>query len=871
MQLSSPPRGSMAASSAAETMMTPTRPGPPVPGSSMQSPAAVMSTPLGAQVTVTSPSGGEVVPATPEEPPKARPPPAAKKELRCERFSARRSRLFLAPSPSSRPIAAIPSQLQTGRNGPLTDFPRPSPSSHPDRSPLHDPDAPGALVLCTAAEAATLASRDESDTPGIAVVVDPYLAKKLRPHQREGVRWMYRALHGLSPLSSDLARAPTNENASGCLLADDMGLGKSLQSLALVWTMLRQGPRGSPTARRALLVCPASLVGSWGAEVNKWLGGIRAQAALAEGGVREAAEAYERWARGPPPNTKSSFDRWEILVTSYETLRRLAPLAAAAAPELLVCDEAHRLRNAQQGSQTLASLRMVGAPKRVLLTGTPIQNNLDEYAAVMDFACPGLVGPISDFHRRFTAPVQRGGEPGASASEVAAAKEAARELATLTSGRVLRRESSINAAHLPAKTEMVVFCRPTETQRVLYEEGAKTVRDWTSGSSGGVRGTAAALCAIGLLRQLANSVDQAVRRAKTGKTAFKRSGGDCSRASKRARVEDDERNEDDDDDNSGVMSDGDGDDDDTNLKGGDGAAEGAEDLRATLAARVPSGYLGGVEGSGKLAALKAMLAKLAADTSADGERMVIVSGFSAALDIAGALCAELGLECDRLDGKVPPDARSALVRNFNAGRGGRIMLLSCVAGGAGLNLVGANRLVLFDTSWNPAHDHQAMARVWRDGQTRPVTIYRLLAAGTVEEKVFQRQLLKHAEARAAGVGGEGNGAFHMGGSHNDGGRFTRDELSELVAFSSAETPATLAAAEWEDTKAGVDDALLRAAVDAEDAAVTAVVRLAGDGGRAKAIAEAEDAAAARPRTVKPGPKRLAFSDLLSKAKNRAGK
>ena len=142
MQLSSPPRGSMAASSAAETMMTPTRPGPPVPGSSMQSPAAVMSTPLGAQVTVTSPSGGEVVPATPEEPPKARPPPAAKKELRCERFSARRSRLFLAPSPSSRPIAAIPSQLQTGRNGPLTDFPVPPPHPTPTAALCTTPTPP---------------------------------------------------------------------------------------------------------------------------------------------------------------------------------------------------------------------------------------------------------------------------------------------------------------------------------------------------------------------------------------------------------------------------------------------------------------------------------------------------------------------------------------------------------------------------------------------------------------------------------------------------------------------------------------------------------------------------------------------------------
>ena len=133
------------------------------------------------------------------------------------------------------------------------------------------------------------------DHPGVAVVVDPFLAKKLRPHQREGVRWMWRALHGLSP---PRARARGDEKAlssralSGCLLADDMGLGKSLQSLALVWTMLRQGPRGVPTARRALLVCPASLVGSWDAETDKWLGGVRAQAALAEAGAPRG-----RWRR----------------------------------------------------------------------------------------------------------------------------------------------------------------------------------------------------------------------------------------------------------------------------------------------------------------------------------------------------------------------------------------------------------------------------------------------------------------------------------------------------------------------------------------------------------------------------------------------
>ena len=247
--------------------------------------------------------------------------------------------------------------------------------------------------------------------------------------------------------------------------------------------------------------------------------------------------------------------------------------------------------------------------------------------------------------------------------------------------------------------------------------------------------------------------------------------------------------------------------------------------------------------------------------------MVVVSGFSAALDLAAGLCAELGLATDRLDGRVPPDARSGLVRNFNAGRGGRVMLLSCVAGGAGLNLVGACRLVLFDTSWNPAHDNQAMARVWRDGQTRPVTIYRLLAAGTVEEKVFQRQLLKHREAAAAGYGGESIGGD---GGKTDVGRFTRDELSELVRFSSPAKPATLTAVGWQDSRDAVEDPLLRAAIDDDNSMITAVVRLADDGGRAKAIAAAkEEIAAAKPKAMKGGKKhRLAFQDLLSKSKNR---
>ena len=786
----------MADHTAVGAMMTPPRSKPGGGGDSADESLAspiVMATPCSIRGTE------EVVPATPEEPPMAE---------------------------------AVPTKRVTMQ------------MRHPPK-PLHDPNDPGALVLCTAAEAEALSG---DGSPGVAVVVDPYIAAKLRPHQREGVRWMYRVLHGLEPDAGP---------HTGCLLADDMGLGKSLQSIALVWTMLKQGPRGVPTAKRVLLVCPASLVGAWGAEFNKWLGGVRAQAALAEGGGVDAADAYEKWRRGTQPGTESAFDCWPVLVTSYETLRRLSPIAARAEPDLLICDEAHRLRNAQQGSQTLAALRAVDVPRRVLLTGTPIQNNLDEYAAVMDFACPGLLGPVAEFHRRFTAPVQRGSEPNATSADVAGAQRAANELARLTAGRVLRREASINAAHLPAKTEMVVFCKPTEMQRAMYEQGAKIVQGWTEGKAGGSTATAAALCAIGLLRQLANSVDQVVKKTSAKSKRGSKGGFDNeSPPSKQARIEKE-------DDNGGLS---DGDESDEGEISAGSSTKDADDLRAKLSSSVPSGYSGGVKGSGKLATLRTLLREMASNSSGDGERMVVVSGFSAALDLAAGLCAELGLATDRLDGRVPPDARSGLVRNFNAGRGGRVMLLSCVAGGAGLNLVGACRLVLFDTSWNPAHDNQAMARVWRDGQTRPVTIYRLLAAGTVEEKVFQRQLLKHREAAAAGYGGESIGGD---GGKTDVGRFTRDELSELVRFSSPAKPATLTAVGWQDSRDAVEDPLLRAAIDDDNSMITAVVRLADDGGRAKAIAAAkEEFAAAKPKAMKGGKKRLAFQDLLSKSKNR---
>ena len=653
-----------------------------------------------------------------------------------------------------------------------------------------------------------------------AVVCDPFVGRKLRAHQAAGARWMYRTLHGLD--EDDQGEGDVRR---GVLLADEMGLGKSLQVLALLWAMLKQGPEGRATCKRAVLVCPASLIGNWGAEFTKWLGRVRVQAALAEGNAEAVDEACDRWCTEPPESSKSAFDRWPVLVMSYETARRLAPRVKAMKPELMICDEAHRLRNAL-GSQTMTALREIDAPMRVLLTGTPIQNNMNEYAAVLDFAQPGLLGPLDEFQRRFAQPIQRQYEKGASAQEIADGRVAALELNKLTAGRILSRKASTNAAYLPTKTELVVLCRPTEAQKEVYEAGAKLVEKWTSAETSASSG-AAALCAIGILRQVANEVDQILQQ---DSHSHSRLPGDVLGL--------------DDDDNSGEVD---------VIASASSSGKSVDELKSVMNAALPTNYRGGTEGSGKFAVLNRMLEALT-KRGDPKERVVIVSGYSASLATAEKLCKKLNLSTSRLDGTVAVDLRTSIVKDFNAGQGGRVMLLSVVAGGAGLNLVGANRLILMDVSWNPAHDRQAMGRVWRDGQTRPVTIYRLITAGTVEQKVFERQLGKEALKNTVESG--------YGGYEGEGFT-TKDSLVGIVGFTGGDLSEKVG---W-GKELNIDETcpLLKAA----NARVVSSFKVIGVDEGTPEVETRPPQQSIQERARHLAPKRIAFEDLIANAKRRA--
>lgn len=676
---------------------------------------------------------------------------------------------------------------------------------------MHDASARGALTFATATECEEMCSREKHARCQLGVTCDPYVSGKLREHQRAGARWMYRALHGLDE------RERSNAGTRGVVLADEMGLGKSLQVLAVLWTMLTQGPSGEPTCRRAVLVCPASLIGNWGAEFKKWLGGVRAQASLCEGNAEAVDAACDRWCAEPRTDSKSAFDRWPVLVMSYETARRLAPRVRAMRPELMICDEAHRLRNAM-GSQTMTALREIEAPMRVLLTGTPVQNNLNEYAAVLDFAQPGILGSLEDFQRDFAQPIQRQYERGASEQEIAKGRKMAEELNRRTSGKILSRKASTNAAYLPKKTEIVVLCPPTQSQRMAYESGAKLVETWTKKDNSASFG-AAALCAIGILRQAANEVDQILMQANSVAEVQ-------TDAEKELDVE--------------VESDA--------IARATTTETSVDELKAVMADALPSDYGGGIDGSGKFTVLQRMLEALK-DRGDCLERIVIVSGYSASLASADKICKKLDLPTSRLDGTVPVDLRTSIVKDFNNGDGGQVMLLSVVAGGAGLNLVGANRLILMDVSWNPAHDRQAMGRVWRDGQRKPVTIYRLITSGTVEQKVFERQLGKEVLKNTVESGYAG---------YEGDGFVTKDSLTGLVKFTGDGASSNVL---WGHALDVVDCPLLR---------------FANARGAMFSVIEVDDARAneqpasapkrAAPKDVLAGKlarKRIAFADLFS--------
>ncbi|MFE7012377.1 SNF2-related protein [Streptomyces sp. NPDC057651] len=478
-----------------------------------------------------------------------------------------------------------------------------------------------------------------ADPEGMEPVGQPAaLAADLRDYQVRGLNWLARM---------------TSLGLGACL-ADDMGLGKTITLIAL--HLHRQ--TAPETAAPTLVVCPTSLMGNWQREIEKFAPGTPVR--RFHGGRR----SLEDLAAG------------EFVLTTYGTMRLDAAQLAGVDWGMVVTDEAQHVKNPH--SATAKELRTIGARARVALTGTPVENNLSELWAILDWATPGLLGKLGTFRTRYARAVEEGKDPAA-----------VQRLSQLVRPFLLRRRKSDPgiAPELPPKTETDRAVSLTTEQTGLYEAVVRETLAEISGTDGIAR--------RGLIVKLLTGLKQI-----------------CNHPAQFLKEE---------------------------------------------APRIPGR-------SGKLELLDELLDTI---LSEDASVLVFTQYVQMGRLIEQHLAAR-GVASQFLHGGTPIAAREAMVGRFQEGEV-PVFLLSLKAAGTGLNLTRAEHVVHYDRWWNPAVEAQATDRAYRIGQNRPVQVHRLIAEGTIEDRIAD--MLVRKRELADSVLGSGEAALT---------ELTDSELADLV-------------------------------------------------------------------------------------------
>uniref|UniRef100_A0A672RLZ4 DNA excision repair protein ERCC-6-like 2 n=1 Tax=Sinocyclocheilus grahami TaxID=75366 RepID=A0A672RLZ4_SINGR len=530
----------------------------------------------------------------------------------------------------------------------------------------------------------------------------PYTINRyLRDYQREGIKFIY---HNYA-------------KSRGCILGDDMGLGKTVQVIGFLAAVLRKtgtwkdvennkpqfllSQKPSEQVQKVfLIVAPLSLLYNWKDELDTW-GHFRV---VVVHGVRKDEE-LARVQRG----------RCEIALTTYETLRLCLDQFNSIDWAAVIVDEAHKIKNPK--SQITQAMKDMRCKVRVGLTGTILQNNLEELWSVMDWAIPGCLGSPVGFKNKFSDPIEHGQKHTVTKRALAEGRKAVQDLAKRLSHWFLRRTKALISDQLPKKDDRVVYCSLTDFQRKVYhavlETDDVTLLLQSSGKCHCGSGRPRKKCCyklnadgvpvrylyfsyLTILRKVANHVALLQSKEGTSKKQEKYVTAICEQVFRKFP------------DFTGRCK------------------------QAAFEAMSDPMY------SGKMKVLQKLLNHFIAKK----DKVLLFSLSTKLLDVLESYCMAEGLEYHRLDGNTKSKDRVKIVKQFNSSRDVNLCLVSTLAGGLGLNFVGANVVVLFDPTWNPANDLQAIDRAYRIGQCRDVTVFRLISLGTVEEIIYLRQIYK---------------------------------------------------------------------------------------------------------------------------------
>ncbi|KMU90848.1 chromodomain helicase hrp1 [Coccidioides immitis H538.4] len=426
------------------------------------------------------------------------------------------------------------------------------------------------------------------------------------------------------------------------VLADEMGLGKTVQTVTFInWLRHVRNQQGP-----FIVVVPLSTMPSWAETFDYWTPDLNYVVYSGNEASRNIIKEYELLVDG---NIKRP--KFHVLLTTYEYVLVDASFLSQIKWQFLAVDEAHRLKN--RDSQLYAKLVEFKSPSRLLITGTPVQNNLGELSALMDFLNPGLIEIDENMDL---------------SSEAASVKLA--ELTKAIQPFMLRRTKSKVESDLPPKSEKIIRVELSDVQLEYYKN--ILTKNYAALNQG----------AKGQKQSLLNIMME-LKKASNHPFMF-------------ANAED------------RILQ---------------GSTRREDALRALITS------------SGKMMLLDQLLAKL----KNDGHRVLIFSQMVRMLDILADYMDARGFAYQRLDGTIAAGPRRLSIEHFNAPDSTDFaFLLSTRAGGLGINLMTADTVILFDSDWNPQADLQAMARAHRIGQTKPVSVYRLVSKDTVEEEVIER-------------------------------------------------------------------------------------------------------------------------------------
>ncbi|KAH8673854.1 hypothetical protein BX600DRAFT_433463 [Xylariales sp. PMI_506] len=522
------------------------------------------------------------------------------------------------------------------------------------------------------------------------IYVPDRIARHIKDHQISGIRFMWNQI------------VMDRKARQGCLLAHTMGLGKTMQIITLLMIIAAAAASQDPSVSsqipedlresRTLILAPSGLVNNWMDELLIWtMGGHHL------GNFNKIDADTNRFER---PHI---IDEWVsyggVLVIGYDLFKKIVQESNGGegqkltdSPNIVIADEAHNLKNPNSNVHKTTARFQTSA--RIAMTGSPLANSVREYHSMINWVAPNYLSNLTEFRLEFANPIEDGLS---SDSTPYMRRKALKKLQTLNkmiAPKVQRRTITSLKDSLPAKMEFVISVPLTEMQREAYV-GFMQHRN----SSDAMGKAFATLQILALICNHPACFRERLMEEKDGKRKTTKANGEST---------------------------------------GEGALP--PQLVSHLLAKIPHNAIRGTHA--EMYSWKVpLLNKILDESKQVKDKILVFSHSIRTLNYLEQVLRRRRLQYSRLDGSTPVNVRQNIVKEFNT-RDIDVFLISTAAGGFGLNITGANRVVLFDFRWNPQYELQAVGRAYRLGQTKPVFVYRFLCGGTFEEKMQNKGIFK---------------------------------------------------------------------------------------------------------------------------------